>query len=176
MNEEWKPVVGFEQFYEVSSFGRVKALDRIVNYKDGRSYLKREAILNAKSKQGYPGVSLLPRTPRQCVHTLVASAFLGPKPAGARTVNHKDGNKSNNHVENLEWASYAENNRHARLTRLNMQDGENCNLSKFSKDVVDAVRILWPSGRFTRDEIGGLFGMSAQHVYEIVALKSRKTS
>jgi hypothetical protein len=127
----------------------------------------------SKPKQGYPSVNLTLRG-RICVHTLVAEAFIGPRPHNARTVNHKDGDKHNNAAENLEWASYAENNRHARLTKLNRQHGENCNLSEFGDDTVDAIRLLWPTSRFTQKELGVLFGMSEGHVYEIVSGKSRR--
>lgn len=144
-----------------------------ITYKDGRTFTRDERTLVTKPKLGYPSVNLTLRG-RVCVHTLVAEAFIGPKPSGARTVNHKDGNKHNNAAANLEWASYAENNRHARLTKLNRQHGENCNLSAFSDDAVDAIRLLWPTRRFTQKELGALFNMSENHVYEIVSGKSRR--
>lgn len=172
MAEEWKPVVGYGGHYEVSSFGRVRAKARWVRYKDGRSFWKPEHLFAVTPKQGYPGIALPGGT--VCVHTLVATAFLGPKPAGARTVNHKDGNKQNNHVPNLEWASYMENNRHARRTKLNRQHGENCNLTEFADDAVDAIRLLWPTRRFTQGELARLFGMSQGHVHEIIRNKSRR--
>lgn len=169
--EEWRPVVG-DPLFQVSSLGRVKKLAHRVNYKDGRFYDAPERIKKVKPKQGYPGVFLEVRG-LTCIHTLVAEAFIGPRPEGARTVNHKDGDKTNNRPGNLEWASYAENNRHARLANLNKQHAERCNLTKFGDDVVDAVRLLWPSKRFTQKELGALFGMSEGHVYEIVSGKSR---
>ena len=173
MNREiWLPIVGFNGNYLVSSFGRVKSLAREVTYKDGRKRITNEMLLKVSSKQGYPSVSL-PGGKRTCVHTLVAEAFIGPKPKSARTVNHLDGNKQNNRAENLEWASYAENNRHARLVNLNKQHGEKCNLTRFGDDSVDAVRILWASKRFTQIEIANLFSMSETHVGEITRMKSR---
>lgn len=172
MTEHWKPVDG-DPLYLVSSLGRVKKIAHTVRYKDGRSYEAKERILDPKPKQGYPAVNLQTRR-KTCIHTLVAESFLGPKPLGARTINHKDGNKTNNAVSNLEWASYAENNRHARLTKLNRQHGEACNLTFYGDDKVDAIRLLWPSKRFTQKELANLFGMSENHVYEIVNYVSRK--
>jgi hypothetical protein len=169
--EIWKPIAGYNEAYEVSSHGRVRAKARTVMYKDGRSYKKPEHVFDPKPKQGYPSVDL--PGGKVCIHSLVASAFIGPKPEGARTVNHKDGNKTNNHYANLEWATYKENNRHARITKLNRQHGEKCNLSKFGDDAVDAIRLLWPTRRFTQLELGKLFGMSVGHVHEILAGKSR---
>lgn len=170
-HETWKPVVG-EPYCEVSSHGRVRYQERTITYKDGRSYVKQGAVLRCSVKQGYPAVELKVRG-RTCVHTLVAESFIGKRPANARTVNHLDGNKSNNNYKNLEWASYAENNRHARLTRLNRAHGERCGLTKFSDDIVDAIRLLWPTKRFTQKELANLFNMSEGHVYEIVSGKSR---
>ncbi|WEL99704.1 MULTISPECIES: HNH endonuclease signature motif containing protein [Delftia] len=171
-NEVWSLVSG-EPTFEVSSLGRVKKLTHRITYKDGRTFIRNERVLNPKPKQGYPAVYLTTRG-QVCIHTLVAEAFLGPRPEGARTVNHKDGDKCNNRADNLEWASYAENNRHARLFKLNRQHGERCNLTAFGDDKVDAIRLLWPTRRFTQKELGDLFGMSEGHVYEIVSGKSRR--
>lgn len=171
-NEVWKLVAG-EPTCEVSSLGRVKKLTHRITYKDGRSFVREERFLAPKPKQGYPAVNLTFRG-AVCIHTLVAEAFLGPRPENARTVNHKDGDKLNNAASNLEWASYAENNRHARLNKLNKQHAERCNLTMFGDDKIDAIRLLWPSKRFTQKELGALFGMSEGHVYEIVAGKSRR--
>lgn len=170
--EQWKAIPGYEGAYEVSSHGRVKAVARLITYTDGRSYTRPEQLLKTTVKQGYPSVSL-PGGLRPAIHSLVAAAFIGAKPKGARTINHKDGNKNNNHFTNLEWASYSENNRHARLMKLNKQHAENCNLTKFSDDKVDAIRLLWPTKRFTQLELANLFGMSENHVYEIIHYKSR---
>lgn len=170
-NEVWLLVKG-EPTFEVSSLGRVKKLTHRITYKDGRTFIRNERILGPVAKQGYPAVHLTNRG-ITCIHTIVAEAFLGDRPDEARTVNHKDGNKNNNAATNLEWASYAENNRHARLTKLNKQHGENCNLSLHGDDTVDAIRLLWPTRRFTQKELSVLFGMSTNHVYEIIAGKSR---
>lgn len=171
-NEDWKPVAG-EPTCVVSSLGRVKKLRHRITYKDGRTFERAERLMDPRPKQGYPAVDLHIRG-RTCIHTLVAEAYIGPRPDWARTVNHKDGDKLNNTPANLEWASYAENNRHARLTKLNNQHGERCNLTTFGDDKVDAIRLLWPTRRFTQKELGALFDMSEGHVYEIVANKSRK--
>ena len=147
-HEVWKPVLG-DPLYRVSSLGRVMKIRHTVRYKDGRSSEREAHFLSPKPKQGYPAVNLQVRK-LTCIHTLVAESFLGPRPTDARTVNHKDGDKNNNVAANLEWASYAENNRHARLTKLNKQHGERCNLTTFGDDVVDAIRLLWPTRRFTQ--------------------------
>ena len=172
MSEEWRVVEGYDGAYEVSSMGRVRTKPLQKKRKDGVSYFRKAHVFDPKPKQGYPAVQLPGGA--VCIHTLAATAFIGPRPDTARTINHKDGDKKNNCVENLEWASYAENNRHARLMNLNKQHGEKCNLTKFSDNATDAVKILGASGRFTQLEIGGLLGMSETHVNEIIKGRSRR--
>ena len=115
--EIWKPVVGYEGLYEVSSFGRVRSLDRY----DGRAY-KRGCILKPKIQSNYLRVSLCNggKCKQQSIHRLVAQAFI-PNPNNLPMVNHKDENKANNMVwinedgsidydkSNLEWCDYSYN-------------------------------------------------------------------
>lgn len=107
-NEEWRPVVGYEGFYSVSSMGRVRR--------------------DAPSKGATPGFILQPelhyrgyhrvrlsveqRCVKHRVHNLVAAAFIGPRPPGM-TINHKDLIKTSNHSSNLEYVTGLENSRHA---------------------------------------------------------------
>lgn len=103
MEELWKPVVGYEGKYEVSSFGRVMSL----NYsKQGEPAIRKLSL----DKDGYLNVTLYslgkPKTLK--VHRLVAQAFLENK-SNLPEINHIDENKSNNHVENLEWCSRSYN-------------------------------------------------------------------
>lgn len=103
MKEEiWKDIEGFEGLYQVSSFGNIKSLTRILS--DGRKW--EEKILQQETNHGYKRVTLAKNTvnKRYRVHRLVAQAFL-PNPNGYGIINHKDENKSNNHVNNLEWCS-----------------------------------------------------------------------
>jgi hypothetical protein len=170
--EEWRPT-DYPNVW-VSSLGRVRKNAHTLQRVDGVSKSMPERIFSGvASPNGYLYVSLKPHRGSAAIHELVAKAFIGAKPATARTVNHKDGDKLNNCASNLEWATYQENNRHARKLLLNRQHGELCNLTKFSDDVVDAVRILVAANRFTYAEIGKFFGMSASHVKEIKTQQSR---
>ena len=95
--EEWKPIVGYEELYEVSNMGRVKSL----NY----NHTKQEKILKfGKRPNGYLYVNLWKDKKRKpcSIHRLVATAFI-PNPNNLETVNHKDECKTNNCVDNLEW-------------------------------------------------------------------------
>lgn len=102
--EQWKPVEGFEGLYEVSNLGRVKSL--------GNNKSRKEKILKSgKNGPGYLFVYLYRNGKRKMskVHRLVAEAFL-PNPLGLPQVNHRDENKTNNCVENLEFCDAKYNN------------------------------------------------------------------
>lgn len=107
MEEIWKPVKGYEGRYEVSNLGRVKSLGGTSMF--GKNLLQRcEKILkNTELKNGYSMVGL--KEKKFYVHRLVAEAFLSNKD-GLPCINHKDENRKNNFVENLEWCSYSYNN------------------------------------------------------------------
>ena len=110
--ERWKPVVGYEGLYEVSSWGRVRSLDRVVIRSNGRSLTIRGKVLTpTPNSSGYPAVDLRGEGRRRMVtvHRLVAEAFLGPCPPG-REVLHLDDDRSNPEVRNLRYGTRTENN------------------------------------------------------------------
>ena len=173
MEEIWKPVVGFEGRYEVSSFGRMKALAREIKYKDGRvGHKKEQMIKGSLINPGYLIVSLDTKT-KKLIHRVVAEAFL-EETEYKKTVNHKDGNKLNNNVENLEWATYKENNDHARQTKLNNQHGQNNNLHKYSDQFIDSIRNVYQKYKPQYEELGRLFGITGCHARQIVLYQTRK--
>jgi len=115
--EIWKEIKGYEGLYQVSDYGRVKSLSHINNL--GR--LRPECILgNRLSDRGYHTAVLYnngkPKSFR--VHQLVAKAFID-NPFNKPHVNHLDGIKSNNFVDNLEWVTISENQKHAFKNGLN---------------------------------------------------------
>lgn len=109
--EEWRPVVGYEGYYEVSSFGRVKSLKRVVPGRPGVPRPVRERILaRVLNDSGYPIVTLRKDGKRSLhrVHRLVLVAFVGPAPEGLQGC-HNDGDSTNNHLTNLRWDSVSAN-------------------------------------------------------------------
>lgn len=108
--EIWKNVKEFNGLYEVSSDGRMKSYKR---YKEGK------ILKLSKYSNGYLFVKLSPMNTHRgeykkaySVHRLVAETFI-PNPNNYPCVNHKDGNKQNNNVDNLEWCTYSYNLKHA---------------------------------------------------------------
>lgn len=115
IGEEWRDVIGYEGFYQVSNLGRVKALERKQYRKNGKyNGIFPEKILSATIAQrtGYKMVHLYcgnNKRKAETVHRLVAMAFL-PNPDNLPCINHKDETRTNNNVDNLEWCTYAYNN------------------------------------------------------------------
>lgn len=112
----WRPVKGFEDRYEVNEAGVVRSLGWI----DTRGIRREPQVMKPHLwKMGYYGLVLSGREKKvaRYVHRLVAEAFI-PNPHGKPFTNHKDGNKTNNHLSNLEWCTHAENVRHAHLIGL----------------------------------------------------------
>ena len=118
MQEIWKDIKGYEGLYQVSNKGNVKSLKRVYwsGIKNLTPKILKEKILNTHKAYNtdYLNVVIYKNSKPKCwyLHRLVAETFL-PNPENKRCINHIDGNKRNNNVENLEWCTYAENTEHA---------------------------------------------------------------
>lgn len=133
-----KPVVGYEGYYEVDQFGRVFGVDRTVSVNDnGRVYDKDIAGKQMKQTmhdKGYKIVSLTKdgKTKLCFVHRIVAEAFI-PNPDGLPMVNHKDEDKANNFLENLEWCTALYNNTYGNAQKKRVKKIKGVPLSKEHK-------------------------------------------
>ena len=125
MQEIWKPIIGYENLYEVSNLGNVRSLGRICDYHlNGKTYkkVKKTHLLKLNlDGHGYCFVRLyndmFPKGQQIKVHRLVALHFVeNPNPEKFNIINHKDENPKNNIYTNLEWCDTAYNNAYG--TRL----------------------------------------------------------
>lgn len=121
MEEIWKDITGYEGLYQVSSLGNVKSLDRYVkHYRGGNCFKKGATLKPSKNRKGYYLIVLAKEgiSRSKSIHRIVAETFI-PNQQNKPQVNHKDGNKTNNSVQNLEWATQEENMTHAFENGLN---------------------------------------------------------
>lgn len=140
--EIWKSIENYEGFYEVSNHGRVRSLTRKTRFGRGyRIYEGKELSLQT-DKDGYKRVALHRegKVKRFFVHRLVALAFID-NPCDKPVVNHKDGNKQNNHADNLEWATNSENDIHAFKTGLRVahDGGTSKKVIQIDKDTLEVL-------------------------------------
>ncbi len=175
IKETWADVKGYENYYRVSSFGRVKSLERVVVHGDGTRTIKETMLVNILDN-GYNHVSLSVqgRATKIRVHRIVATAFI-PNCNNKDTVNHIDGNKTNNNVNNLEWATIGENIRHAHKTGLTNSHGENNTSSVLKYDEVVKIRDLHKTGKYLHRELAEMFGVSRRNIGYIVNKSSWAT-
>lgn len=151
--EIWKDVKGCNGRYQVSNLGRVKSLPK-------KTKTKTMIMTGTITKIGYIRFNLSVNKnmkKHHLAHRLVAIAFLDNK-ENKRCVNHIDGNKINNRVENLEWCTHLENNRHAMRTGLNIIAGESNGQAKLTEKIVLSIRKSRSEGKKYR-EISELYGV-----------------
>ena len=153
-----KPVIGYEGYYEVDNCGRVYALNRVIHVEDhGRSYDKPligGIIKQHMHSQGYKIVPLTRdgKTKNVFVHRIVAMAFLA-NPNKLPCVNHKDEDKTNNFVENLEWCTYQYNNAYGSKPKKHSKRMSGRKLSDEHKQhISDGHKRRWDKIRAERRE------------------------
>lgn len=142
MKEIWKSIKGFEGHYEVSNLGNVRSLDRIVKHGKGDSVRRLKGkLLNKSLNVGYYAVGLRIDGNYKLVkvHRLVAGAFID-NPENKPCVNHKDRDRLNNKVDNLEWCTYKENSQHAFNLGVNSAKCEDHGLSLLTNKQVMEIR------------------------------------
>ena len=106
--EQWRPVLGYESSYEVSSLGRVRSLPRVIVRRNGRPIPVKGGIRKLVRSANSLRVTL-GKSDVRLVHHLVLEAFVGPRPEGAIGLHWND-DPTDNRVENLRWGTYSDNN------------------------------------------------------------------
>ena len=177
MKEVWKDINGYEGCYQVSNLGRIKSLDRMTNNQYGEYFMKGRILKNSIIKEkGYCRVSLNNGNGKisKRVHRLVAEAFI-PNPENKPEVNHKDGNKLNNCVSNLEWCTNKENIEHSIRTGLKKHcNGCSNSSSKFTEEDIIFIRKNYKK----RDPMYGGVALARRYsccpktIYDIVTKKT----
>lgn len=145
MEEIWKPIVGYEGLYEISSLGRVKSLHNLQRKRTNeRVKIKprpKEKILKPTvSTHGYIMYHLTKNNSifNASGHRIIAQAFI-PNPLNKPQVNHIDNNRLNNNISNLEWVTALENTHHCIKQKRNMF-GEKHYLSKLTNSIIFSIR------------------------------------
>lgn len=166
--ELWKPVVGYEGLYEVSSHGRMRSMDRTVTDKRSARQFRGRIKKQTLNRNGRPNVTLhkngIPQT--FFVSKLVLEAFVGPCPPGLECRHFPDPDPTNNNLKNLSWETRQQNEADKIIHGTSPQ-GEKHGRSILTKDKVLAIRADPRSAKI----LGTLYNVNRGHIYKI---KTRK--
>lgn len=163
--EVWRSVVGFEGHYDVSNKGRMKSLQRTIET-ELTIFIFKERIMKLQRKWDYLGINIRKnkKYTQISVHRLVAQAFLS-NPNNHPQVNHKNGIKHDNRVENLEWVTAKENTNHAFTTGLKVPlKGEENPMSKITEEMVRGIREVYATGHVSQVNVAKQYGITRDHV------------
>lgn len=161
--KEWRPVVGYEDIYSISSIGNVRRDAKGSGAFPGK-------ILNHCLHKGYPQVVLSKNSIKKAhpIHRLVCHAFIGDRPAG-KEIHHKDGNKQNNVVSNLEYVDHIFNMRHAFTNGFRKPvRGEDHTSAKLTNKEAEKVRKWFLDKKYTVKFMAIKYNVNIQTLYGII--------
>lgn len=171
MKEEWKWIPDWEKLYMVSNKGRVRSVGREIPMPRGGIRNKPGHImLPQKAHNNYLRIGLCRNGKRRffSVHYLVLLAFVGPPPPGYEC-NHKNGDKANNRLDNLEWMTRSENMAHAFDTQLRAgRKGEANHFSRLTEAQVLSIRRLYAAGGESHRTLAARFNVAYSNVANII--------
>ena len=170
-NEEWRPVRGYEGIYSVSSMGNVRSESRTVPHAVyGKMRVGAKMLRQANHGRGYKMVWLTRDGAKELklVHRLVVEAFIGPIPDRLQ-VNHKNGVKHDNVIENLEIVTNRGNSLHAHATGLTKNHGEAHPRAKLTNEDVGEIRAIGSGMR--QSALARMFGTDQSSISRILSGK-----
>lgn len=163
--EEWKSVYGYEGKYEISNLGRVRGLDRLVDGRPNEPQRRwKGRILKIGIREGYPYVALN-HGEKQSIHRLLMAAFVGPSDLW---VNHINGIRTDNRLENLEYVTPKENTAHAIRTGLMTPSGEHHPLARLRTAQVLELRRLASLGLLDVHAAAKTLRVAPGHIHGII--------
>ena len=175
MNENWAFVKDYEGVYEVSTAGRLRRISqasaRIKRIHPHRNYLPRLLTPVINNGYGYFTLVFKGRRIRKGIHALVLETFVGPRPDGMYAC-HRDGNKPDNSLDNLKWATPVEN-QDDRVRHGNGQRGEKNGSVKLSDKEVAEIRAVRNETGLAYNKIAKQFNCSTANVHLICTNQSR---
>lgn len=175
-DEQWKDIEEYEGYYQVSDRGRVRSLDRDAHHgPHGGTKRVKGRMLSTRGRAGrpdggYPTVSLHKEGEMNSryVHHLVARAFIGECPDGHQ-INHKNGIKADNRLENIEYVTPAENMQHAHDNGLIVAArGEDAGMSKLTRGQVMAIRRKAASGTARLSDLAQEYEIGKEAIRAII--------
>lgn len=171
LKEVWKHVNGFKGVYEVSNLGRVRSKDHVVKTRTNGTRIQYGRVLKGSvSIKGYLRVALSSDCVKfnASVHRLVAISFI-QNPENKPQVNHINGVKSDNRVDNLEWCTNSENQIHAVKNKLIKHNlGDKHHMSKLTNNEVIEARALFNSKKLKNTELAKKYNVSATAMSNIL--------
>jgi hypothetical protein len=170
MQEIWKDIPGYEGIYQVSNFGYFKSFNKQNKINKLKGIDTSRILKLRKSRCGYLYTVFSVNSVRKTIkpHRVVASVFLENKD-NKPCVNHINGIKSDNRVENLEWVTHSENTIHAVSIGLKKGvRGSDSHLSKLTKEIVDEIRFRYENESISQEKLGLDYDVSQIQVSRIV--------